>query len=144
MALQDAGSYHMLFDNCSSLCSTIVGGSPTSTLDAAYNLALLLSECKTCAILLTEGGGGALTAILEAVSSVSEPSQLDLDRILGIHKNNDSAKNECSTPYEKNDGGNHFDDMDRASHRRRVRQYEFEAEATRQQPTRWHFFWGQR
>jgi hypothetical protein len=86
MAVQDAGSYRMLFDDCSYLCSTIVGGSPTSALEAACDLALLLSERKTRAILLTEGGGAALTAILEAVSSVSEPSQLDLDGILGIYK----------------------------------------------------------
>jgi hypothetical protein len=84
MAVQDAGSYRMLFDDCSYLCSIIVGGSPTSAYEAACDLALLLSKRKARAILLTKGGGAALTAILEAVSSVPEPSQHYLDGILGL------------------------------------------------------------
>ena len=86
MAVKDAGSYRMLFDDCSYLCSIIVGGSPLNAFEAACDLALLLSKRKTRAILLTEGGGAALSAILEALSSVPEPSLLNLDGILGVEQ----------------------------------------------------------
>jgi len=85
LAVQDAGSYRMLYDDASYLCSTITSGSPPSALDAACDLALLLANAKTRAILLSvEEGGAALTAILDTLSAVVEPDSTSLDGILGV------------------------------------------------------------
>lgn len=48
LAQQDAGSYQMLHDECSDLCSTILA---TESLDAAMDLALLLANRKTRSVL---------------------------------------------------------------------------------------------
>ena len=86
-AVQDAGSYRMLFDDASYLCSTICGGSPASALDAACDLALLLSDRKKRSILLSvEEGGAALISILETLSALTEPKRIGLDGILGVEQ----------------------------------------------------------
>lgn len=91
LAVQDAGSYRMLFDDVSYLCSTIMTASnKTSALEAAIDLALLLTNKKTKCILLyqqqqqQQGGTGALAAILETLSAIKPKSSIALDGILGI------------------------------------------------------------
>lgn len=58
-AVQDAGTYQMLHDECSYLCSTILSprSSPSKALDAATDLTTLLSSRKTRSV-LWQGGSG--------------------------------------------------------------------------------------
>ena len=51
-AVQDAGTYQMLQDECSYLCSTILTSrNPSQAIDAALDLALMISSRKTRSIL---------------------------------------------------------------------------------------------
>lgn len=61
-AAQDSGSYQMLYDECTYLCSIILtkcNKSIPKTLDAAADLAIMLSSRKSRSILWQGGGQGA-------------------------------------------------------------------------------------
>jgi hypothetical protein len=68
LAVQDAGTYQMLHDECGYLCSTMVASkSPSVAIEAAIDLAMLLSSRKTRAVVWQ---GDAI-----ATASISESAQ---------------------------------------------------------------------
>jgi hypothetical protein len=81
----DSGSYRMLYDDLSYLCTSIsssaCGGNNSSTISAAqilFDLALLLSNKKTRGILFSTHGTEALESVLDALTSHGEMTAITM------------------------------------------------------------------
>jgi hypothetical protein len=75
-AVQDAGTYQMLHDECAFLCSTMISSiNPTQAIEAAIDLAELLSARKTRAVLWQGDNDTYAAAITQSQDTVSNDDE---------------------------------------------------------------------
>ena len=79
VAVQDAGSFRMLYDDCFYLCAE-------NSVEACCDLAVLLSSRKTRSVLFSDQQGAALAAILQAISSFASKNEQDKPMDKQLHE----------------------------------------------------------
>lgn len=79
-AVQDAGTYQMLHDECAFLCSTMISSiNPAQAIEAAIDLAELLSSRKTRAVLWQGDNDTYAAEITQSQDSVANDHDGDVD-----------------------------------------------------------------
>jgi hypothetical protein len=104
-AVQDAGTYQMLHDECAFLCSTMISSrNPTQAIEAAIDLAELLSARKTRAVLWQGDNDTYAAAITQSQDSLSGDDDADAehDDDADDHHDDEHSKNNSKNTNKNN------------------------------------------